>query len=61
MPETNTEQLERIEQKLDELSENQVYMMKQHGRFQGAVYGVACIDWLKSLINDRVALSHVGV
>ena len=54
MPETNTEQLERIEQKLDDLQENQVYIMKEHGRFQGAVYGVVggwTLAWLIGYLN----------
>jgi hypothetical protein len=36
----NANQLNRLEQKLDELIDNQEYMMKSHGRFHGAVYGV---------------------
>ena len=54
MKETNTEQLERIEQKLDELSENQVYMMKRHGRFQGVVYGLLggwTLAWLTGYLD----------
>lgn len=38
--EPNANQLDRLEQKLDELIDNQEYMMKRHGRFQGAVYGL---------------------
>jgi len=38
--EPDTNQLDRLEQKLDELIDNQEYMMKGHGRFHGAVYGV---------------------
>ena len=34
------DQLDRLEQKLDELIDNQEYMMKRHGLFQGAVYGL---------------------
>ena len=45
----NTDRLERIEEKLDVLSEDHRYMMKQLGRFQGIVYGLLAgygLAWL---------------
>jgi hypothetical protein len=36
----NTDQLDRLESKLDELLDNQAYINKSDARFQGVVYGL---------------------
>jgi len=36
---SNTDQLDRLESKLDKLIENQEHMRLNNGRFQGIVYG----------------------
>ena len=38
--EPDANQLDRLEQKIDELIDNQEWMMKRHGTFQGIVYGL---------------------
>lgn len=49
--EPNPNQLDRLEQKLDELIDNQVHMMKEHGRFHGLVYGALIAIGLMWLTN----------
>lgn len=49
MSENNTEQLDRMESKIDELIADHQFMMKKHSRFHGLVYGLAggsALSWL---------------
>ena len=47
----NTYRLERIEEKLEVLSEDHRYMMKRHGRLQGRIYGLLAAYGLAWLFN----------
>ena len=54
MSEDNTEQLNRIESKLDELISDHQFIMKKHSTFHGLVYGAAAggaLTWLSGYLG----------